>query len=843
LLQCYRHHDLRRWLFLICLAKDLQAAFLLLFNASYAGKEPERSLQAIKIFQSPKIDGILNEAIWQNAPVAENFMVNSPNYGEASAHKTKVYIVYDNSAIYIGAYIYDNPKLVRTQLTARDGEGRQDVDYFSVFFDTYNDDQNGFQFLVTSRNVQSDGRLSPNRTSQFGPPSDYTWDAVWESKVTMQADGWVVEMKIPYYSLRFAKKDKQDWGLNFQRYIRRTNESSYWNNIDPNENGFVNQFGKLSGLENLTPPLRLSFLPYITSGYRSTPTPKGRLNDFLRNGGMDVKYGVNESFTLDMTLIPDFGQVVSDNVINNLSPFEVQFQENRPFFTEGTEIFNKAGLFYSRRVGATPSGYYNARAKGSTDSTKMISNPGLVQLYNATKFSGRTKQKLGIGVFNAIGAPMFAVIENLNSKQQERIQTEPLTNYNLIVIDQALRGRSSITLTNTNVTRNGAARDANVTGLDFSLFDKRNQFTIQGKYDYSKIMGPNPYDGFRTFLNVGKVSGKIQYSFTNNIESDQFDPNDLGILPAPNEVVSIVRISYNQLTPTKKFNTYSFGLSVRHEMLYKPLVYTNIRYSANAFWFFKNFWDINIGAELQPIWQKDYFELRSPGKFMRKVPWAFIRISGSSDSRKKLYGRFLAGFAESVDIKDDPYIVMNGGLRYRFSDRFSLDVDVRRNDDRGQFGYAFLNETNGDPIIGRRRNREVTTLISGIYNFTSRMNLTLRTRHYWSRVEYSQFFNVVADGWWVDRSFIPGQNQNFNIWNMDVFYTWDFSYGSRFVIGWKNWLSNDYPIDGAMYKGYLRNAGRTFATPHGNEITARMIFFIDYLKLKRKKVLQQELKN
>ena len=147
---------------------------LLFFNSSFAGKEPERSLQAIKIFQTPKIDGLLNEPIWQNAPVAENFMVNSPNYGEASAHKTKVYVVYDNSAIYIGAYIYDNPKLVRTQLTARDGEGRQDVDYFSVFFDTYNDDQNGFQFLVTSRNVQSDGRLSPNRTSQFGPPSDYS---------------------------------------------------------------------------------------------------------------------------------------------------------------------------------------------------------------------------------------------------------------------------------------------------------------------------------------------------------------------------------------------------------------------------------------------------------------------------------------------------------------------------------------------------------------------------------------------------------------------------------------------------------------------------------------------
>jgi hypothetical protein len=814
---------------------SLFAVLLLVTNSIFAGNEPERTLQASKVFQAPKLDGVLDEAIWQNAPVAENFVVNSPNYGEASAYKTKVYIVYDNNNIYIGAYLYDDPSKVRTQLTARDKESQQDIDYFSVFFDTYNDDQNGFQFVVTSRNVQSDGRLSPNRSSQFGPPSDYSWDAVWESKVTMHEDGWVVEMKIPYFSLRFAKKEKQDWGLNFQRYVRRSNESSYWNNINPNENGFVNQFGKLSGLENLEPPLRLSFLPYVTAGFRTTPTSQGKVNEFLRNGGMDVKYGVNESFTLDMTLIPDFGQVISDNVINNLSPFEVQFQENRPFFTEGTEIFNKAGLFYSRRVGATPSGYYRARSLGSTDSTRILSNPGVVQLLNATKFSGRTRQKLGIGVFNAIAAPMFAEIENTNSKQVERVQTEPFTNYNLIVIDQALKGRSSITLTNANVTRNGAARDANVTGLDLFLFDKSNQYGFQGKFDYSKIMGANPYSGFKTLVSVGKVSGKIQYNFTSNIESDRYDPNDLGFLGAPNKVNHQVRLSYNQLTPTDKFNSYNFSLTVRHEMLYKPFVFTNVQYSAGSFWFFKNFWDLSLNATYQPLWQKNYFDLRTPGRFLRQVPWAFLRLNGSTDSRKRLFGRLTLGFAESVDIKTDPYIVIHPGMRYRFSDRLSLDLDWSYTDDRGQFGYAFQRESNGEPIIGRRRKTDVTTLISGIYNFTSRMNVTLRARHYWSRVNYASFYNVSEDGWYIDRAFIPGQDQNFNVWNMDVFYTWDFNYGSRFIIGWKNWLANDFPIDGDRNKNYWSNAGRVLFTPQGNEFTARMIFFIDSQKVKRKR--------
>lgn len=129
------------------------------------------------------------------------------------------------------------------------------------------------------------------------------------------------------------------------QYSRRLNESSYWSPVDPKVNGFVNQFGTLESLTDIKPPLRLSFSPYVTTGYRSSPQTTGYLDQWLRNGGMDLKYGVNESFTIDATLVPDFGQVVSDNVVNNLTPYEVRFTENRQFFTEGTEIFNKANLF------------------------------------------------------------------------------------------------------------------------------------------------------------------------------------------------------------------------------------------------------------------------------------------------------------------------------------------------------------------------------------------------------------------------------------------------------------------------------------------------------------------
>ncbi|MBA4445445.1 hypothetical protein FHL01_08160, partial [Cylindrospermopsis raciborskii CS-506_C] len=142
----------------------------------------------------------------------------------------------------------------------------------------------------------------------------------------------------------------------------------------------------------------------------------------------------------------------------------------------------------------------------------------------------------------------------------------------------------------------------------------------------------------------------------------------------------------------------------------------------------------------------------------------------------------------------------------------------------------------GDPIIGRRINTDFTTLINGIYNFTPRMNLTLRARHYWSRVQYQSFFNVKDDGFWTDRPFINGKDQNFNVWNLDMFYTWDFNYGSRLIIGWKNWLGNDVQLNGITYNNYAKNIAGVLQEPHGNELTVRLIWFIDYNKLRRKTI-------
>ena len=218
-----------------------------------------------------------------------------------------------------------------------------------------------------------------------------------------------------------------------------------------NVNGFLTQAGIWTGLENIKPPLRLQFSPYFSTYANHYPTNQAGKKNWTSsvNGGMDVKYGISQALTLDMTLIPDFGQVRSDNTVLNLSPFEVKFNENRSFFTEGTELFNKGNLFYSRRVGGTPLHYYDVYDQIGANET-VVSNPQAAKLVNATKISGRLQGGLGVGLFNAVSAKTFAIVEDDN-KVQRKIETSPLTNFNILVLDQTLKNNSSVSLINTNV--------------------------------------------------------------------------------------------------------------------------------------------------------------------------------------------------------------------------------------------------------------------------------------------------------------------------------------------------------------------------------------------------------
>ncbi|RYZ19119.1 MAG: hypothetical protein EOO16_20770, partial [Chitinophagaceae bacterium] len=365
----------------------LKQAFALLLTlcAFTAMAQTPRQLPAKRTTASFKIDGDLSETAWKEAVPATGFIEWRPTAGkpENPGTGTEVYILYSNTSIYIGGYCRERTRdSVSRELVGRDVVGVND--FVGVIFDTYNDKINGFGFYVTPYGEQFDAKYSSTNGE------DGSWSAVWNSASKIRGDGWTFEMEIPYSALRFVSKPNQTWGLNITRRRNKTGQQYMWNPIDPQKNGFVNQEGEWTGIEKIDPPLRLSFSPYlgVYATNNSRPDPGKKSWNTAIAGGMDVKYGVSDAFTLDMTLIPDFGQVRSDNLVLNVSPFEQRYQENRPFFTEGTELFNKGNLFYSRRIGLDPPRHMDAadRRAGELHGT-VIDNPAQAKLINATKFS------------------------------------------------------------------------------------------------------------------------------------------------------------------------------------------------------------------------------------------------------------------------------------------------------------------------------------------------------------------------------------------------------------------------------------------------------------------------
>jgi hypothetical protein len=351
---------------------------------------------------------------------------------------------------------------------------------------------------------------------------------VWQSGAVIHNDGWSFEMFIPYSAIRFGKNDVQNWGLNITRRRRKTEQQNTWNPINPNVNGFLTQEGVWAGVSNIKPPLRLQFSPYLSTYINHYPTTQPGEKKWTSsiNGGMDVKYGINQAFTLDATLIPDFGQVPSDNRVLNLTPFEVKYTENRPFFTEGTELFNKGNLFYARRIGIDPVLLHSADEYINGGNEINLNTPAESKLINATKISGRTQKGLGIGVLNAVTKTRFATLENPVTKGRREVVIDPLTNYSVIVLDQTMKNNSSISLVNTNVWRSGSDYDANVTAALFSLNDKKNTWNVSGKLATSQLIGYLPdgktQTGYSHNFSVGKTSGRFNFNAGQELTNNKF---------------------------------------------------------------------------------------------------------------------------------------------------------------------------------------------------------------------------------------------------------------------------------------------------------------------------------
>jgi len=311
---------------------------IIVFHPSFVFSQTNspRILPAKRTSFPVKIDGILTDSAWKNAAMMTDLVEFRPKIGdkEEYSNRTEAWLMYDDQGIYFGGYCHEKTKdSIASELVGRDGFGTND--YIGIIFDTYNDKLNGFEYFVTPLNEQWDAKMSP--PSLTTNSEDFTWNSVWESGAVIHNDGWSFEMFIPYSAIRFGKKDIQTWGFNITRRRRKTEEQFTWNPIDPNVNGFLTQEGLWQGVSHIKPPLRLQFSPYFSIYGNHYPYNIQGIKNWTSqvNGGMDVKYGINQAFTLDVTLIPDFGQVQSDNRVLNLTPYEVKYNENRPFFYRG----------------------------------------------------------------------------------------------------------------------------------------------------------------------------------------------------------------------------------------------------------------------------------------------------------------------------------------------------------------------------------------------------------------------------------------------------------------------------------------------------------------------------
>ncbi len=810
--------------------KPTLAAFIfLLLSATAMGQTIKKTI-AVRTDNSPKIDGILDDEAWKNAPLATGFVEFRPTPGqpEKDSQKTEVRIVYDNAAIYVAARMHEtNIDSIARELAPRDHVGNSD--FFGIIFDTYLDKINANGFYVTAAGSQFDAKYSASGNE------DELWNAVWESDVKIDKEGWTVEMKIPYSALRFSNKDVQKWGVNMTRKRQKVQQQFFWNPLDPNNNGFINQSGELEGIKNIKAPIRLSFSPYISSYVNNYPynEPGLKNTNGSFNGGMDIKYGINQSFTLDMTLVPDFGQIQSDNQILNLSPFETQFNENRQFFTEGTELFSKGDLFYSRRIGSNPNYFANINTLNGEQVTK---SPAEAKLLNATKVSGRTSSGLGIGFFNAITKSMDATIVDSDGNKRF-VETQPLTNYNILVFDQTLKNNSSVSFINTNVLRKGEAFDANVSAVDFKLNDKKNVWMVAGTGRMSYLRGEDygkGQEGYSYDLKFGKQSGKFVYNFLQRLTTDTYDQNDLGILFNRNFFDNSIFGEINLFKGNKIYNELHSFIQVKYSQRYKPQTYQSFGVNSGMYMQFKNLWSVDANVEWQPK-GNDFYETRN-GSLYKTLGNKFAGFSLSSNRSKK-YNAGLFSYLNAEKIFNGKSYNLGFYQNYRINNKFSVGNDFNYSPSYNSAGFAgrYTNPTTNlnETIFSRFNRQTIINSVDAKYTFNTKMGINLRARHYWSNRDNREFFTLLNNGeLGATNVTLDNVDRNFNSFNLDMNFVWQFAPGSELTIAWKD---ASLASENSLLTGYGKNFDHIFNTPQNNSLSFKILYYIDYLQLARKK--------
>jgi len=569
----------------------------------YGSHEERPSAEAVRTADRITVDGRLDEPAWMTAPPVTDLWQVDPDEGAPVTEPTEVRFLYDDDAIYVGAWLYDNDGTIVSRMARRD-TGIPDIDLFAVHFDSYHSHRSSYRFTVAASGAIRDLAAGANDGLTGG---DRSWNPVWEVRTTVTPGGWYAEMRIPFSQLRFSRDEEQTWGLQIERKIRPSQENTLWSFTSKDQPEGRITFGHLTGLRGIKPGRPLELLPYVGGSAEYTnvplhndasfPNPFRSGSDYFGRGGLDLKYRLTSNLTLDGTVNPDFGQVEVDPAVINLTAFETRFAERRPFFVEGAEIFefgeDAPEILYSRRIGRPPHG--SAPAEAAYDLT-----PSATTILGAAKLSGKTASGWSLAALNAVTAREQAYWRNIHNTE-DRLEVEPLTNYFAGRARRELRGGQTtfgtlVTAVHRNLSgsplQGKIHSSAYSGGLDFSHDFENRAWHVSGSLSPSYVSGTSEsliatqrtssryYQrpdadylgvdstatslfGYSAQAALRKQAGLWRFQVSGSAHSPGYEVNDIGFLRRVDRIGTQMDFGYNETKPGTYFRNWNVTVAPR----------------------------------------------------------------------------------------------------------------------------------------------------------------------------------------------------------------------------------------------------------------------------------------
>ena len=747
-----------------------------------AQSAPRSAIATRVLGSAPSMDGVLDDACWDEAEPIGDFYQKVPLEGADPSVSTEVRFLYDDDALYVGARMYHpDPANIRTTLTRRDGSS--DAERLVVYLDTFRDRRTAYGFGVSAAGVRFDTfhpEDNENGETQFDP--------VWTTRVHVDARGWTAEMRIPFTQLRFNAADPQVWGLEIARFIPERNEEIQWVLIPRESAGFASNFGVLTGIEGIRPSRRIEIMPYAASDLtlRSDVDPADPFDQRTRaRGGADLKMGLGPNLTLDVTVNPDFGQVEADPAEVNLTAFETVFPERRPFFIEGNGMLDgRQGYirlpkwYYSRRVGAAP------RGDAHGDFVKI---PVSTTIASAAKVTGRLASGLSVGALAGFSPRERATTYDLESGISSVVPVEPAAAYGVLRLQQEVGSRQSAVGVVMTGTRRALGEDdplaglltraAYTAGVDWKARFKAGMYEVTGFAGASRVEGDTlalqrlqlssaryfqrpdqsyvafdprltSMNGYSAGVRADKNAGRWSVWGIGLIaRSPGFEINDLGQMNTADDIDFNADYQLRDTQPGRLFRYWQFGHAVRSAWSYGGVRQSSIL-SQTLTLDFHNFWNFRYSTArtfrgLSDVLTRGGSLMGTPSGWQSQA-----RLSGNPGARVSWSSEFTYFWDELGGWRGEA----NGGLRFRPAPRWQGSVNLAHERRVESRQYVTTRDDGGAATYG---NRYIFAFIerSGLsvpvrldYSFTPDLTVEVYAEAFAASGRYYDFGELPAPG-------------------------------------------------------------------------------------------------